>query len=41
MTSENATEHETVVPAAGVSAKTVDDQLVDELVGRPRPRGCS
>ncbi|WP_326750758.1 hypothetical protein OH738_39300 [Streptomyces hirsutus] len=41
MTGENVTEHETVVPAAGVSAKTVDDQLIDELAGRPRPRRCS
>lgn len=39
MTSENVTEHETVVPAAGVSAKAVGDQLIDELVGPAQAEG--
>ncbi|MFE5402969.1 hypothetical protein ACFQ9Z_16760 [Streptomyces sp. NPDC056580] len=32
MTSENVAEQETVESAAAVSAKAVDDQLIDELV---------
>lgn len=39
MTSENVTEHETAEPAAAVTAKAVDDQLIDELVGRAQADG--
>lgn len=39
MTSENVTEDEAVEPAAAVSAKAVDDQLIDELVGRAQAEG--
>jgi len=39
MTSENATKHEAVEPKAAVSAKAVDDQLIDELVGRAQAEG--
>ncbi|AOR30961.1 transposase [Streptomyces fodineus] len=39
MTSENVAEHEVVAPAADVSAKAVDDQLIDELVSRAQAEG--
>ncbi|GEM_PF-3746849 len=41
MTSNNVTEPENVEAAEPLSAKSVDDQLIDELVGGPRPRACS
>ncbi|CAL9623614.1 hypothetical protein SUDANB43_05872 [Streptomyces sp. enrichment culture] len=41
MTSENVAEHEAVESAVDVSAKVVDDQLIDELESWPRPRACS
>ncbi|MGC4987007.1 transposase [Streptomyces sp. DT193] len=34
MTSENVSGSEAVESAAAASAKTVDDQLIDEVVGR-------
>ncbi|GHK05913.1 hypothetical protein SY2F82_77100 [Streptomyces sp. Y2F8-2] len=39
MTSENMAEQETVESAAAVSAKAVDDQLIDELVSRAQAEG--
>ena len=39
MTSENVTEPESVESAEAVSAKVVDDQLIDELVGRAQAEG--
>ncbi len=39
MTSENVAEHEAAELAAAVSAKAVDDQLIDELVSRARAEG--
>ncbi|MET9335990.1 transposase [Streptomyces cellulosae] len=39
MTSENVAEQETVESAAAVSAKAVDDQLIDELVNRAQAEG--
>ncbi|MFF4283687.1 IS256 family transposase [Streptomyces kronopolitis] len=39
MTSENVSESEAVESAETVSAKAVDDQLIDELVGRARAEG--
>jgi hypothetical protein len=39
MTSENVAEHEGVEPAAAVSAKAVDDQLIEELVSRAQAEG--
>lgn len=39
MTSENVAEQETVESAAAVSAKAVDDQLIDELVSRAQAEG--
>ncbi|WP_223188439.1 hypothetical protein [Streptomyces sp. TRM68416] len=39
MTSENVAEHEAVEPAADVSAKAVDDQLIDELVSQAQAEG--
>src|SRR5215208_6077869 len=39
MTSENVSESEAVEPAKGVSVKAVDDQLIDELVGRAQAEG--
>jgi putative transposase len=39
MTSENVSESEAVEPTKAVSAKAVDDQLIDELVGRARAEG--
>lgn len=39
MTSENLTEHEAVESAAAVSAKAVDDQLINELVSRAQAEG--
>lgn len=39
MTSENVAEQEAVESAAAVSAKAVDDQLIDELVGRAQAEG--
>jgi phage I-like protein len=39
MTSENVAEHEAVESAAVVSAKAVDDQLIDELVSRALAEG--
>jgi hypothetical protein len=41
MTSENVTDPKSVESAEVVSAKAVDDQLIDELVHRARPRVCS
>ncbi|MFE1833959.1 hypothetical protein ACFXA1_07770 [Streptomyces sviceus] len=41
MTSENVSESKAVEPAKAVSPKTVDDQLIDELVDRARPRACN
>ncbi|MFJ8364190.1 hypothetical protein [Streptomyces sp. NPDC093984] len=34
MASENVAEREAVEPTEAVPAKSVDDQLIDELVGR-------
>jgi transposase-like protein len=39
MTSENVSEHEAAGSAAAVSAKAVDDQLIDELVSRAQAEG--
>jgi hypothetical protein len=39
VTSENVAEHEAVESAAVVSAKAVDDQLIDELVSRTQAEG--
>ncbi|GAA2641013.1 IS256 family transposase [Streptomyces axinellae] len=39
MTSENVAEYEAVESAAVVSAKAVDDQLIDELVSRAQAEG--
>ncbi len=39
MTSENVAEHEAVEAAAAVSAKAVDDHLIDELVSRAQAEG--
>jgi transposase-like protein len=39
MTSENVSESEAVEPTKAVSAKAVDDQLIDELVGRAQAEG--
>ncbi|MEJ8632198.1 hypothetical protein WKI67_01755 [Streptomyces sp. MS2.AVA.5] len=39
MTSENVTEHEAVESAAAVSAKAMDDRLIDELVSRAQAEG--
>ena len=39
MTSENVAEHESGESAAAVSAKAVDDQLIDELVSRAQAEG--
>lgn len=39
MTSENVSESEAVEPTKAVSAKAVDDQLIDELVGRAQAGG--
>lgn len=39
MTSENVTEREAVESAAAVSAKAVDDRLIDELVSRAQAEG--
>ncbi|MEK8145138.1 transposase [Streptomyces sp. M10(2022)] len=39
MTSENVTEAETVEVSEAVSAKSVDDRLIDELVGRAQAEG--
>jgi hypothetical protein len=39
MSSENVAEHEAGESAATVSAKAVDDQLIDELVGRAQAEG--
>ncbi|CAM5615694.1 hypothetical protein SGLAM104S_02833 [Streptomyces glaucescens] len=39
MTSENVAEHKAGESAAAVSAKAVDDQLIDELVGRAQAEG--
>ncbi|GAA2342101.1 hypothetical protein GCM10010246_29170 [Streptomyces cuspidosporus] len=39
MTSDNVAEHEAVELAAAVSAKAVDDQLIDELVSRAQAEG--
>ncbi|CAL9667301.1 hypothetical protein SUDANB176_07289 [Streptomyces sp. enrichment culture] len=39
MTSGNVAESETAEPARAASAKPVDDQLIDELVGRARAEG--
>jgi hypothetical protein len=39
MTSENVSESETAEPTKAVSVKAVDDQLIDELVGRAQAEG--
>ncbi|WP_251016525.1 IS256 family transposase [Streptomyces sp. ISL-99] len=39
MTTENVSEFETAVPTKAASAKAVDDQLIDELVGRAQAEG--
>ncbi|MFI1406845.1 hypothetical protein [Streptomyces griseofuscus] len=39
MTSENVAGQETVESAAAVSAKVVDNQLIDELVSRVQAEG--
>ena len=39
MTSENVSDSEAVEPEKAVSAKAVDDQLIDELVGRAQAEG--
>jgi putative transposase len=39
MTSENVSTSEAVEPTKAVSAKAVDDQLIDELVGRAQAEG--
>ncbi len=39
MTSENVAEQDAVESAAAVSAKAVDDQLIDELVSRAQAEG--
>ncbi|MFE9773511.1 hypothetical protein ACFYOV_17855 [Streptomyces sp. NPDC005931] len=39
MTSENVAEHEAVESAADLSAKAVDDQLIDKLVSRAPAAG--
>ncbi|GAA0907349.1 hypothetical protein GCM10009574_100240 [Streptomyces asiaticus] len=39
MTSDNVAEHEAGESAAAVSAKAVDDQLIDELVSRAQAEG--
>ncbi|MER6557448.1 hypothetical protein ABT300_06710 [Streptomyces sp. NPDC001027] len=39
MTSENVSGSESVEPMEAVRAKAVDDQLIDELVGRARAEG--
>ncbi|MFG2894502.1 hypothetical protein [Streptomyces sp. NPDC048248] len=40
MTSNNTPEDESSEVAAPQSAKAVDDQLIEELVGKPAPRQC-
>ena len=39
MTSENVAEHEAVESTEAVPVKAVDDQLIDELVGRAQAEG--
>ena len=39
MTSENVSGSEAVEPVEAVRAKAVDDQLIDELVGRAQAEG--
>lgn len=39
MTSNNMAEAESVEPSGAVPAKSVDDQLIDELVGRAQAGG--
>nr|WP_245936511.1 hypothetical protein [Streptomyces cahuitamycinicus] len=39
MTSNNVTEAESVEPSEAAPAKSVDDQLIDELVGRAQAEG--
>lgn len=39
MTSENVSESETAEPTKAASAKAVDNQLIDELVGRAQAEG--
>ncbi|WP_267890330.1 hypothetical protein [Streptomyces sp. XY152] len=39
MTSENVSESEAVEPTKAVSAKAMDDQLIDELVSRAQAEG--
>ncbi|MER5227856.1 hypothetical protein ABT032_47455 [Streptomyces flaveus] len=41
MTSENVTEPGSVESDELRSARSVDDQLIDELVGRLSPRACN
>ncbi len=39
MTSNNVTEAESVEPSEAVPSKSVDDRLIDELVGRAQAEG--
>ncbi|MEV6183335.1 transposase [Streptomyces sp. NPDC052015] len=39
MTSDNMPEAESVEPSEAAPAKSVDDQLIDELVGRAQAEG--
>ncbi|MET7622646.1 IS256 family transposase, partial [Streptomyces sp. NPDC005408] len=39
MTSDNVTEVEPVEPSEAARSKSVDDRLIDELVGRARAEG--
>ncbi|MFG2730621.1 hypothetical protein [Streptomyces canus] len=41
MTSENVSESKAVEPTKAASPKTVDDQLIDELVGRAQAEGTA
>ncbi|MGW0876443.1 hypothetical protein ACWD3Z_39090 [Streptomyces sp. NPDC002740] len=40
MTSENVTDPKSVESTKVVSAKAVDDQLIDELVHQPQAEDC-
>ncbi len=41
MTSDNVTEVEPVEPSEAAPSKSVDDRLIDELVGRAQARAFS
>ncbi|MEU2228903.1 hypothetical protein [Streptomyces sp. NPDC018347] len=41
MTGENVAEQDAAESAVALSAKAVDDQLIDELVSRVQARACS